>query len=163
LLDPAESVDPLAELLIFAADRAQHVRTVILPALETGHIVLSDRYADSTIAFQGAGRGFPPQLVQTVVDLATGGLKPDLTLVFDLPVAECMARTMRRTDGGIHADRLDGEDEAFHTRVRNAYLEMAAAEPERIRIIDSSGSVNETHQRVMHLVMGFLEKKDLRL
>lgn len=160
LLDPAESVDPLAELLIFAADRAQHVRTVVRPALETGHIVLSDRYADSTIAFQGAGRGFPPQLVATVVELATGGLKPDLTIVFDLPVSECMARTTRRTDGGIHADRLDGEDQAFHTRVRNAYLEMAAAEPERIRIIDASGSVNETHQRVMNLVMGFLEKQD---
>lgn len=160
LLDADELVDPLAELLIFAADRAQHVRTIVQPALESCHVVLSDRYADSTIAFQGAGRGFPPQLVQTVVDLATGGLKPDLTLVFDLPVAECIARTLERTDGGKHSDRLECEDEAFHTRVRNAYLELAAAEPERVRIIDASGDVNETHERVMRLVLPFLEKKN---
>ena len=157
LLDPAESVDPLAELLIYAADRAQHVRTIVRPALEAGQIALSDRYADSTIAFQGAGRGFPPQLVQTVVDLATGGLKPDLTLIFDLPVAECMARTMRRTDGGIHNDRLESEDVTFHTRVRNAYLELAAAEPERVHLVDASGTVDETHDRVMQLVLPFLE------
>ena len=160
LLDPAETVDPLAEILIYAADRAQHVRTIVRPALETGHIVLSDRYADSTVAFQGAGRGFPPHLVQTVVDLATGGLKPDLTLFFDLPVADCMARTLRRTDGGIHNDRLESEDAAFHTRVRKAYLDIAAAEPKRVCIIDASGSVTETHKRVLGLVAPFLEKKD---
>lgn len=160
LLDPAESVDPLAEILIYAADRAQHVRTIVRPALTAGQVVLSDRYADSTIAFQGAGRGFPPKLVQTVVELATGGLKPDLTLIFDLPVVECMARTMRRTDGGIHNDRLESEDAAFHTRVRNAYLELAAAEPERVHLIDASGTVTETHDRVMQLVGTFLEMKN---
>ena len=152
LLDPAESVDPLAEILIYAADRAQHVRTIVRPALEAGQVVLSDRYADSTVAFQGAGRGFAKELVKTVIDIATGGLKPDLTFFFDLSVAECMARTMRRTDGGIHNDRLESENEAFHTRVRNAYLEIAAAEPERVRIIDAGGSVDETHNRVMKLV-----------
>lgn len=160
LLDPAERVDPLAELLIYAADRAQHVRTVVRPALEAGRVVLSDRFADSTIAFQGAGRGFPRQLVQTVVDLATGGLKPDLTLIFDLPVADCMARTLRRTDGGIHNDRLESEDAAFHTRVRDAYLELAAAEPERVRLIDAVGTVNDTQECVIRLVMEFLDKRE---
>ncbi len=157
LLDAEEQVDPLAELLIFAADRAQHVRTLVRPALETGHVVISDRYADATIAYQGAGRGFTAEMVKTVVDLATGGLKPDLTLVFDLPVEECIYRTLRRTNGGVNSDRLEGEDAAFHTRVRNAYLELAAAEPDRVRIIDASGSVNDTHERVMQLVIPYLE------
>lgn len=160
LLDPAENVDPLAELLIYAADRAQHVRTIVKPALEAGHVVISDRYADSTIAFQGAGRGFSPQLIQTVVDLATGGLKPDLTMVFDLPVDECIARTLRRTDGGIHNDRLESEDAAFHNRVRSAYLELAAAEPERVRLLDAGGTVTETHERVMKLVEKFLKDRE---
>ena len=159
LLDPAESVDPLAELLIYAADRAQHVRALVRPALETNHVVLSDRYADSTIAFQGAGRGFSPEIVQTVVELATGGLKPDLTLFFDLPVAECMARTSRRTDGGIHNDRLESEGVGFHTRVREAYLKMAAAEPERIQVVDASGTVAETHASVMRMVTEFLDRR----
>src|SRR5215211_8320580 len=79
VLDTQEQVDPLAELLLYAADRAQHVRTLLRPALATSHIVLSDRYADATVAYQGAGRGFPPALISQVVELATGGLKPDLT------------------------------------------------------------------------------------
>lgn len=158
LLDAEERVDPLAELLIFAADRAQHVRSLVRPALESGHIVVSDRYADATIAYQGAGRGFPPELIEQVVELATGGLKPDLTLVFDLPVAECLARMQHRIDSG-NSDRLDSEDAAFHTRVRRAYLELAEREPERVRIIDASGSVDETHAKVLELVIPFLESR----
>jgi dTMP kinase len=161
LLDAEESVDPLAELLIFAADRAQHVRTLVRPALETGHIVLSDRFADATVAYQGVGRGFPEDLVAQVVQIATGGLKPDLTLVFDLSVAECIARTKRRTDNGKGGDRLESEDAAFHTRVRRAYIDMAAAEPDRFRIIDAGGSLEETHAQVMETVMKFLESNEL--
>lgn len=159
VLDVQEQVDPLAELLIYAADRAQHVRTLLRPTIESGHAVLSDRYADSTVAFQGAGRGFPPELIQEVVNLATGGLKPDLTLIFDLSVAECIARTSRRTNGESTADRLDSEDAAFHTRVRNAYLDIAATEPERVRLIDASGPVNETHAHVLNIVLPFLESR----
>lgn len=158
LLDAEENVDPLAELLIFAADRAQHVRTIVSPALAAGHIVLSDRYADATVAYQGAGRGFTPELIAQVVEIATGGLKPSLTLVFDLSVAECMARTRRRTNADGSGDRLEAEDAAFHTRVRQAYLELAAREPERVRIVDASGPVDETHARVMELVTPLLEK-----
>jgi dTMP kinase len=158
LLDAEESVDPLAELLIFAADRAQHVRTLVRPALESDHIVLSDRYADATVAYQGAGRGFPSELVAQVVALATGGLKPDLTIVFDVPVAECIARTQRRIASDNRGDRLDAEDAAFHTRVRQAYLELAEREPERVRIIDAGGSIEETHARVMELVMQVLKQ-----
>lgn len=160
LLDAQEQVDPLAELLVFAADRAQHVRTLLRPALESDHIVLSDRYADATVAYQGAGRGFAPELISEIVALATGGLKPDMTLIFDLSVAECIARMMRRANGKQRHDRLDAEDEEFYTRVRNAYLELAAREPGRVRLIDASGSVEETHIYVLETVMPFLEKQE---
>lgn len=156
LLDSQEQVDPLTELLVFAADRAQHVRKLLRPALESGHIVLSDRYADATVAYQGAGRGFPPQLTAEIVALATGGLKPDLTLLFDLSVAESATRKRRRSNGKHAGDRLDTEDAEFHTRVRNAYLQIAAAEPERVRIVSTSGSVDETHAQVKQIVVPFL-------
>src|SRR5216684_5052219 len=158
LLDVQEQVDPLAELLVFAADRAHHVRTLLLPALETNQIVLSDRYADATVAYQGGGRGFEPELIQEIVQLATAGLMPDVTLLFDLSVAESAVRTRRRV-ASKNTDRLDSEDVEFHTRVRNAYLESAKAEPERFRIIEARGPVQETHQKVMDIVMPFLKHR----
>jgi dTMP kinase len=157
LLDTEEQVDPLAELLLYAADRAQHVRALVRPALDSGHVVLSDRYADATAAYQGAGRGFPSELISELIALATGGLMPDLTLIFDLTVDESQRRAQHRTRKGIEKDRLDAEDAAFHTRVRDAYLKIAAAEPERVRVIDASGSVQETHAQVMRIVMPLLE------
>jgi dTMP kinase len=160
LLDVQEQVDPLTELLVFAADRAQHVRKHLMPALGANQIVLSDRYADATVAYQGAGRGFNPKLIQEIVELATGGLKPDLTLLFDLSVAESAVRTRRRLESK-RTDRLDIEDAGFHTRVRNAYVDMAKAAPDRFRIIDARGSVEETHETVMELVFPFLEKRGL--
>jgi dTMP kinase len=160
LLDVQEQVDPLTELLVFAADRAQHVRAHLMPALGANQIVLSDRYADATVAYQGAGRGFDPKLIQEIVELATGGLKPDLTLLFDLSVAESAVRTRRRLQSK-RTDRLDIEDAEFHTRVRNAYVDMAKAAPERFRIIDARGSVEETHETVMEIVIPFLEKRGL--
>jgi dTMP kinase len=159
LLDSQIEVDPLAELLLFAADRAQHVRALLRPAIEGGGIVLSDRYADATAAYQGAGRSFTPETIAQVIEIATGGLKPDLTLIFDLPVAECLARTRRRTEGDSKTDRLDAEDAAFHTRVRSAYLAMAEREPGRFRVINATGSVSETHERVLEVVVPFLEKR----
>src|SRR5204863_10090514 len=125
LLDAQEEVDPLTELLVFAADRAQHVRRVLRPALESGQVVFSDRYADATAAYQGAGRGFSPELISEIIELATEGLKPDLTLLFDLPVAEGGERTRKRKDEKQESDRLDSEDKEFHTRVREAYLQIA--------------------------------------
>jgi dTMP kinase len=159
LLDAQEHVDPLTELLVFAADRAQHVRILLRPALESDRIVLSDRYADATVAYQGAGRGFSPQLIAEIVELATEGLKPDLTLLFDLSVDEGANRTKRRTDERQQKDRLDDEDVDFHTRVREAYLKIAAAEPERMKIIKTDGSKEETHARVKEVVTEFLESR----
>jgi dTMP kinase len=161
LLDAQEQVDPLAELLLYAADRAQHVRALIHPALAAGQIVLSDRYADATFAYQGAGRGFEPQLVEQVVSLATGGLKPDLTLIFDVTVGESQNRAAHRARTGVTHDRIDAEDAAFHARVREAYLKIAEAEPARVRVVDAALSIEETHTAVMKIVIPFLEAKGL--
>ena len=161
LLDATEEVDPLTELLVFAADRAQHVRRVIRPALESGHIVISDRYADATVAYQGAGRGFSPQLIAEIVQLATEGLKPDLTVLFDVGIEESTSRTTRRSTGKSSnktgRDRLDIEDAEFHSRVREAYLRIARAEPKRVKVVDASGPVEQTQERVREVVVSFLK------
>jgi len=159
LLDAQEEVDPLTELLVFAADRAQHVRRVLRPALEAGKVVFSDRYADATAAYQGAGRGFSPELISEIIELATEGLKPDLTLLFDLSVDDSTARTRRRTNGKQQGDRLDSEDAEFHNRVRDAYLRLARAEPERIKIIETNQPLELTHQRVKEIVLPFLRNR----
>ncbi len=156
LLDAQEEVDPLTELLVFAADRAQHVRRVLRPALQAGQLVVSDRYADATAAYQGAGRGFSPELIKEIIELATEGLKPDLTLLFDLPVADSNTRTQRRANGKQSGDRLDAETADFHTRVREAYLSLARAEPERVKVVETNHPVEETHKRVKEIVVPFL-------
>lgn len=166
LLDEQEQVDPLTELLVFAADRAQHVRRLLRPALESGHIVLSDRYADATVAYQGAGRGFAPELISEIVGLATEGLRPDRTLLFDLSVAASIERMRRRAEGRRRSDkgdRLDAENEEFHMRVRDAYLRMASDQPDRFRIIATSGSIEETHIRVKEAVIPWLEARSPRV
>jgi dTMP kinase len=164
LLDAMEEVDPLTELLVFAADRAQHVRRMLKPALATGKVVISDRYADATVAYQGAGRGFSPELISQIVQLATEGLKPDLTLLFDVSIAESTTRTTRRSTSKSSAtrsprDRLDIEHADFHTRVRDAYLQIALAEPERVKLIDTSGPVERTHERVKEIIVPYLQSR----
>ena len=163
LLDAAEEVDPLTELLVFAADRAQHVRRLVRPALDAGRLVISDRYADATVAYQGAGRGFSPKLISQIVQLATEGLKPDLTVLFDLTIEESTNRTARRSTGktatGITRDRLDIEHADFHARVRDAYLQIALAEPERVKLIDTSGPVERTQERLKEIILPFLQSR----
>ena len=160
LLDAMEEVDPLTELLVFAADRAQHVRRMLRPALETGRVVISDRYADATVAYQGAGRGFSPELISQIVQLATEGLKPDLTLLFDVSIEESTNRTTRRsTNKTVTRDRLDIEHADFHTRVRDAYLQIALAEPERVKLIDTSGPVERTQERVRAIIVPYLQSR----
>jgi dTMP kinase len=163
LLDAAEEVDPLTELLVFAADRAQHVRRLVRPALDEGQLVISDRYADATVAYQGAGRGFSPKLISQIVQLATEGLKPDLTLLFDLAIEESTNRTARRSTGKtatrITRDRLDIEHADFHARVRDAYLQIALAEPERVKLIDTSGPVEQTQARLKEIIVPYLQSR----
>ena len=155
-LETEESVAPLAELLLFAADRAQHVNFLIKPALAEGKIVVSDRYADATFAYQGAGRGFSEATVNQIIRLATDGLAPDLTLFFDLPVDDALARTVVRSDDGEKKNRMDKETADFYARVREAYLSIAEREPARFRLVDALGSQREVHARVMEIVARFL-------
>jgi dTMP kinase len=122
-----------AELLLFAAARAQNVAQVIRPALEAGHIVLCDRFTDSTLAYQGHGRGLPEDLIRRINAFATGGLVPDRTFLLDLPPAVGLARQPNEKK-----DRLDREALAFHERVRAGFLALAADEPERITRIDAA-------------------------
>jgi dTMP kinase len=157
-LESDDVIDPLAELLLFAADRAQHVRKLIRPALEKGQIVFSDRFADSTIAYQGAGRGFPEKLIKQIVKIATDGLKPDLTIFFDLPLVEAATRKLNQNDDGSDKNRMDKEDTDFYRRVRDCYLELVKAEPKRFCIVDATGTVNEVHNRVKEIVEPYLEK-----
>lgn len=124
-------ISPLAELLLFNAARAQLVSQVIRPALERGETVICDRYADSTTAYQSYGRGLELDLVTGINNRATGGLTPNLTILLDLPPEEGMARTAYR-----RRDRFEKEDGDFHRRVRQGFLALAKAEPERWLVID---------------------------
>lgn len=158
-LETEENVAPLAELLLFAADRAQHVNFLIKPAVAEGKIVVSDRYADATFAYQGAGRGFSEAIVNQVIELATDGLQPDLTIFFDLPVATALERTNSRNDSGETKNRMDKETADFYERVRRSYLQIAERDPERFRVVDASGSTSEIQTRVVEIVTNFLSEK----
>lgn len=158
LLDVQGEVDPLTELLVFAADRAQHVRKVIRPALAKRAVLISDRYADATRAYQGAGRGFSPTLISEIIELATEGLKPDLTVLFDVTVEESIARTTRRSAKN-QRDRLDTENADFHERVRQEYLAIAAAEPDRVKLVDTKGTIEATQEDLRALIIPFLQKR----
>jgi dTMP kinase len=129
------------------------------PALEAGQVVFSDRYADATRAYQGAGRGFSPELIAEIIELATEGLKPDLTVLFDLSVADSTSRTRRRGSGTQRGDRLDSEGDDFHARVREAYLQLAQAEPDRIKIVDTNQASELTQERVKEIVVPFLRSR----
>ena len=133
-----EEVGAEAELLLFAAARARNVQTVVRPALAAGHIVLCDRYTDSTVAYQGYGRGLPFDLIERINDFATDGLRPDRTFLLDLPPAEGLARQSRSDQ-----DRLDRESLAFHERVHDGFLALARAEPNRIVLLDATRAAAE--------------------
>lgn len=156
-LETEETVAPMAELLLFAADRAQHVELLIKPTLAEGRIVISDRYADATFAYQGAGRGFDEETVNQIIMLATGGLKPDLTLFFDISVENAIRRTHSRDESAAKRNRMDMETADFYDRVRRSYLGIAEREPERFKLIDANGSIEETQHLVVEIVTEFLE------
>jgi dTMP kinase len=157
-------LEPLAELLLYAADRAQHTRELILPALAAGQTVLSDRFYDATTAYQGYGRGFDLELIAKLNELATSGLKPDRTLIFDLDVAAGLNRVQRRSDlpngegAEDAADRLDREPLEFHERVRRGYHEIAAREPPRVRVIPATGSIDVVRALVIEAVQDLFEE-----
>ena len=156
-LETEEVVAPIAELLLFAADRAQHVELLIKPALAEGRLVISDRYADATRAYQGAGRGFSRDIIEKVIELATGGLEPDLTLFFDLPVETALRRMNARGESGGRTNRMDFEAVEFYERARACYLELAARKPGVFRVVSANRSVEEIQAEVGSIVKDFLK------
>ena len=138
-----------AELLLFLAARAQLVRNVIRPALDAGTWVVSDRFSDSTFAYQGYGRGLPLDVLRLANDFACEGLKPDLTVLLDVDTETSRARLRKREAAtNTTADRIEQAGDAFHARLRQGFLEMAAQEPNRIVTIDASGTPDEVWEKV---------------
>ncbi len=137
LSNRSEKVNPKAELFLYLASRAQHVHSVIKPALRQGLTVICDRFADATIAYQGYGRELDLDFLENLNQYATGGLKPDLTVLIDLPAREGLSRVSRARG---EMDRLESEGIEFHEKVRRGYLELASREPERIFVVDGRGS-----------------------
>ncbi|MCS6806117.1 MAG: dTMP kinase [Acidobacteriota bacterium] len=152
------AVTPKTELLLYAADRAQHVYERILPALREGRVVLCDRYTDATRAYQGYGRGFDLAWIESLMEFATGGLKPDLTILLDVDVAVARQRLQGRRErvGSASHDRLDAEDIQFHERVRQAYLELARQEPDRIKVVSAAGTPQQSCQAALEWVLRLL-------
>jgi dTMP kinase len=147
-----KGMHPRSEILLFQASRAQLVEQVIRPALAAGQVVLCDRYADSTLAYQGYGHGVPQDVLAGIIEFATGGLKPDLTLLFDISAEEGLRR---RTEAGDW-NRLDDYDLEFHKRVQAGYLELAAAEPGRWVRVDAARSEDEVAAELQRVVLARL-------
>jgi dTMP kinase len=145
LLDPASAeIQPRTELLLYFASRAQNVDQVIRPALDAGRIVLCDRFTDSTLVYQGSGRGIDTKVVLDLDRIACQGLKPDITLLIDIDLETSLARAKRRNDRvGQSESRIDEESAAFHERVREGYLTLAQKEPERFIVIDGRSGIGE--------------------
>lgn len=158
LLAPDNTIAPVAELFLYWASRAQHVSTLILPALQKGKIVLCERFNDATLAYQGYGRGFDHRLIKKMNTLAAYKLVPDLTFLLDLPPAEGLRRV--REAKGLK-DRLEKEDIRFHARVRKGYLALARKEPRRIKKISSRSAAAEVHQRIIKIIEQELLTGDL--
>jgi dTMP kinase len=156
LEDGKQPIVSPAELFLYLADRAQHVQEVILPALEKGKMVLCDRHTDSTLAYQGYGRGIELGLLRSLNDIASQGLKPDLTLLFDCPVEIGLSRTVQRQSQAAskqsREDRFEREKIEFHEKVRKGFLELAGAEPERFRIIDAARSAAEVGREIKKII-----------
>jgi len=152
------AVDPRAEALLYAADRAQHVAEVVRPALDRGAVVISDRYVDSSIAYQGAGRSLDIVQVATVSRWATGGLVPGMTIVLDIEPAAGLVRA-----GRVEApDRLESEPLAFHERVRAGFLALAAAAPARYAVVDATGEPDAVAAEVARIVEASIVETDAR-
>ncbi len=155
LLDPANrTLDATAELLLYAASRAQHLKEVILPARDAGKIVLCDRFSDATLAYQGYGRGLDREMIRTLDRMVTGGMRPDLTLLLDIDTAAGLVRAHgRNSSSGLEGEaRFENEDAAFHTRVRQGYLALAEAEPDRIRVVDASRPPDQVQKAIREIV-----------
>ncbi len=147
------NMDPLTELLLYNAARVQHVKEIIMPAIQRGDVVITDRFSDSTMAYQGFGRGIDPKLIDSLDMIATGRLRPHLTILLDVDVAT----GLRRNRAADKIDRLELEEISFHERVREGFIRIAAKEPQRIRLVDCSGDIETVHKKVVGLADTFLD------
>ena len=155
LLTPGDdAIHESAELLLMFAARAQHLQTVILPAIEQGKIVLCDRFTDATYAYQGGGRKIPGERIAVLEQWVQHGRQPDLTILFDIPVQQGLARASERSE----PDRFEQEDIEFFERVRQAYLEAADAQPQRIKVIDASQPLDDVKRQLDQVVTDFLKE-----
>jgi len=159
LLDPANSaLEPLAELLLYMADRAQHINELIRPALKKGKTVICDRYFDATLVYQGFARGLSIELIGQLHQLLFDDLKPDVTLLLDLPPQVGLERAWQQLNNGQRSgdeSRFEAEAVAFHEKVRAGYLELARLEPERFRIIDAAQTQNQVFAAMREIVSSF--------
>jgi dTMP kinase len=153
LLDPeSRGMDPSAELLLYMADRAEHINRVVKPSLSDGKTVLCDRYFDATVAYQGYARGLEIDFLKRLHSLVINDLKPDRTILLDLPPETGLERAWKQIKEGKRAGletRFEKEELAFHDKVRNGYLELASREPERFTVIDAAGSEEEVRNKII--------------
>ena len=163
LLDPQSAgLVPRAELLLYFADRVQHVEQVILPALSAGKIVVCDRYVDATIVYQGIARGVGADLVEALHRLLLDDLKPDLTLLFDLPVQTGLARAWQALNQGgrpASESRFETENLEFHERIRSGYLALARRETDRYRVIDAAADKVRVREAIFSVILKELKQR----
>lgn len=151
LLNYDGEVSNRCESFLFLADRAQNIDIIVNPAIEQGKVVLCDRHTDSSVAYQGYGRGLDINQINTLNNLATNNKKPDLTLVFDVDIETSMQRV------GNEKDRMESAGKEFFNRVRKGYLELAKQEPDRIKVINSTKPINEVQQDVLQIIKKYLK------
>ena len=154
LLDPEnKKITGLTELMLYSADRAQHLAEIIEPALKEGCVVVCDRFSDATEAYQGHARGLRLETIEMLTRIATAGRKPDLTLLLDIPADKALSRAKaREEDGDGKEARFEQESLRFHEKVREGYLKIAAREPGRVKVIDATGSPEEVQARILEFL-----------
>jgi len=163
LLDPASTaLEPMTELLLYLADRCQHIYELIRPCLDAGKAVVCDRYFDATVVYQGFARGLNIELIQKLHQILFDDLKPDMTLLLDLAPEVGLKRAWQQLNNGQrsgHESRFEAETLAFHEKVRAGYLELARLEPERFQIINAAQSQDQVFTAISKIVASFLERK----
>jgi dTMP kinase len=147
-----QEMSPLTELLLYNASRAQHLKEIILPAIDRGAFVITDRFTDSTFAYQGYGRRIDINLIDSIDQVATGRLRPDITILLDLDVET----GLKRNRGINKSDRLELEDIAFHQQVRAGYHDLASKELGRIKLVDASDSIEGIHNKILGIIREFI-------
>lgn len=156
LLSPeSRGMAPVTELLLYNASRVQHIRETIMPALERGEVVVTDRFSDSTVAYQGYGRGIDLGLINSLDLISTNRLRPDITVLLDIDVETGLRRNRRINK----KDRLEMEDVSFHEKVRKGFIELAAKEKKRIKVVDCSGTAETVHKNIIVVIDDFLKER----